>query len=439
MTNKTSVSKADAAVEHVVSRFMAGKDKAIVARAPAGAGKSSLVRAAVLRAAGKKRMFVSAPTNAQIADLVEGLARANPALAMTVLHATSQDPSPRFSAFSNVSCTSKADQADAEPLVLATLDKLAYSADKLGARDALIIDEAYQADSAKFFHVSDLAKRQLLVGDSGQLSPFTTVDAGLWRGLAEDPLQTAVGVLLRNHPSTPVVPLPITRRLPPSAAVLAKHFYPGLDFDAATSVGDRAFLLDAGKGKASAALDAALNEASTSGWAHLVLPDEPVLVSDPAAVDAIVNLIARLFERQPRVRCEKAKALHALQPKQVAVAVSHTLQRDMLRTALDEADLADVHVDTANRLQGLEFEVVVAWHPLAGLPDVDAFHLDPGRLCVMLTRHRHACIVVGRAGADRLLAEFPDSDPIFLEEPEKFPDGWQANHVVLSHLHTVRV
>jgi predicted AAA+ superfamily ATPase len=50
-----------AAVAPVVSQFMTGADPAIVARAPAGAGKSSLVRAAVLQAAGKKRMFVTAP------------------------------------------------------------------------------------------------------------------------------------------------------------------------------------------------------------------------------------------------------------------------------------------------------------------------------------------------------------------------------------------
>jgi hypothetical protein len=60
-------------------------------------------------------------------------------------------------------------------------------------------------------------------------------------------------------------------------------------------------------------------------------------------------------------------------------------------------------------------------------------------MCVMLSRHRQACVVVGRAGALRLLEEFPDSDPVFLDEPEKFPDGWEANHTVLGHLALHRV
>lgn len=44
-------------------------------------------------------------------------------------------------------------------------------------------------------------------------------------------------------------------------------------------------------------------------------------------------------------------------------------------------------------------------------------------MCVMLSRHPQACIVVGRAGANRHLAEFPDTDPVFIEEAEKVPDG----------------
>ena len=107
----------------------------------------------------------------------------------------------------------------------------------------------------------------------------------------------------------------------------------------------------------------------------------------------------------------------------------------MLRTALEEANLSDDTVDTANRLQGLEFEVVVAWHPLAGLPDVDAFHLDPGRLCVMLTRPAHACIVVGRASDSQLLNGVAPSTPAFLSyQEESLLDGWEAHRAVLDHL-----
>jgi hypothetical protein len=76
-----------------------------------------------------------------------------------------------------------------------------------------------------------------------------------------------------------------------------------------------------------------------------------------------------------------------------------------LRAALAERELGRVVVETANQLQGLEFEVVFVWHPLARLPEAEGVHLDPGPLCVLLTRHRQACVVVGRAGDHGLLED----------------------------------
>lgn len=96
-------------------------------------------------------------------------------------------------------------------------------------------------------------------------------------------------------------------------------------------------------------------------------------------------------------------------------------------------------VDTANRLQGREFDVTVFLHPLSGRPDATAFHLETGRLCVLASRHRHACIVVCRAGVADLLDEHPSAEPVQLGVTVKFPDGWEANHAVLAHLNEHRV
>jgi hypothetical protein len=158
-------------------------------------------------------------------------------------------------------------------------------------------------------------------------------------------------------------------------------------------------------------------------------------------VDLIVTLLGRLFGRDPRVRCERDPAPAPLAPERVAVGVSHNDQKGLLRAALDARGLRGVVVETANKLQGLEFEVVVVWHPLAGLPEPDAFHLDPGRLCVLLTRHRHACLVVGRAGDHEMLEDQPPpTTSAYLGcDPDPVLDGWEVHRQVFAALEPVRV
>jgi superfamily I DNA and/or RNA helicase len=116
-------------------------------------------------------------------------------------------------------------------------------------------------------------------------------------------------------------------------------------------------------------------------------------------------------------------------------------QKDLLRVALDAYGLGGVVVETANKLQGLEFEVVFVWHPLAGLPEADAFHLDPGRLCVLLTRHRQACIVVGPAGdCDLLKDRVPPPTEAYLGwDPDPVLDGWEVHRQVFAALEPFRI
>jgi hypothetical protein len=146
--------------------------------------------------------------------------------------------------------------------------------------------------------------------------------------------------------------------------------------------------------------------------------------------------VRRLFDRRAEVRCERQQQLTGLRPEQVAVGVAHNAQKDLLRLTFDAQGLGGVVVETANKLQELEFEVVFVWHPLAGLPEADGFHLDPGRLCVLLTRHRQACVLVGRAGDQEMLEDQPPPPtPAYLGwDPDPVLDGWEVHRDVFEAL-----
>ncbi|MFE2378309.1 AAA domain-containing protein, partial [Streptomyces sp. NPDC059398] len=123
----------------------------------------------------------------------------------------------------------------------------------------------------------------------------------------------------------------------------------------------------------------------------------------------------------------------------IAVGTAHRDQAAAVRAALTELGVAGVAVDTANRLQGREFDVTVVLHPLSGRPDATAFHLETGRLCVLASRHRHACIVVCREGVAELLDEHPSTEPVQLGVTVKFPDGWEAMLSTWDHWQAHRV
>jgi hypothetical protein len=423
------------------------RPRGVVVTAPAGAGKTHMVTTSVGRARERGlRIAVGAPTNEQAFGLVRSIAenycRRGAGRTVTFVPASHVSLPDAVRALPGVRELPAA-QAQREGLIVGTLDKLgdAFSRGSLSGFDALFIDESYQADSAKYFAVGGLAPLHLLVGDGGQISPFATIDDPCrWRGLPEDPLQTAVGVLLRNHPDTPVHPMPITRRLDGRAVGVARLFYPDLTFGPVVLPGVRELRLRKAGG-AGRRLDAALDLAAREGWAHIELPRAAVLQADPEAVGLVADLVGRLFERGPEARCERQPTLVGLQPRQVAVGVSHNDQKDLLRVALDARGLNGVVVETANKLQGLEFEVVFVWHPLAGLPEADGFHLDPGRLCVLLTRHRQACVVVGRCGDDALLEErLPPPTPAYLGcDPDPVLDGWEIHRQVFEAIRPFQV
>ena len=156
--------------------------------------------------------------------------------------------------------------------------------------------------------------------------------------------------------------------------------------------------------------------------------------TDAEAVRAVAELAVRLLQRAPVTTSERG--VHPVGADRVAVGAAHRDQVAAIRAA---GVPEEITVDTANRLQGREYDVTIVLHPLSGRRDATAFHLESGRLCVLTSRHRHACVVVARAGIAELLDAHPSAGPVQLGVPVKFPDGWEANQAVLTHLSRHRV
>ncbi|MEU5630111.1 AAA domain-containing protein [Streptomyces rishiriensis] len=427
------------ATDAILRDTLHGTARGVVVDSPPGAGKSTLVvRAALELADAERSLMVVAQTNAQVDDLVERLARKNPELPVGRLHSSDADPYDKaLDRLPNVRKSAKAAELAGLPVVISTAAKWAHVKVDEPWRHA-IVDEAYQMRSDGLLAVAGLFERALFVGDPGQLDPFSIVGGEQWAGLSYDPSASAVSTLLAHNPQLPQHRLPVSWRLPASAAPLVSDaFYPYTPFRSGTDHGDR--LLSFAVPSDGSGADRVIDEAAESGWGLLELPARHTPRTDPEAVRAVATVVRRLLDRGGAALADGSPDPTPLTAGRVAVGTAHRDQAAAVRAALTELGVADVTVDTANRLQGMEFDVTVILHPLSGRPDATAFHLETGRLCVLASRHRHACVVVCRAGVGDLLDEYPSTEPVQLGTLVKFPDGWEANHAVLAHLAEHRV
>ncbi|MET9606136.1 AAA domain-containing protein [Streptomyces sp. NPDC006512] len=416
-----------------------GTERGVVVDSPPGAGKSTLVvRAARELAAAGRRLMVVAQTNAQVDDLVLRLHDKDPELKVGRLHSSDGDAyDPALRELPSVTLSSKPGDLAELPITLSTAAKWAYVKDTEPWEHA-IVDEAYQMRSDALLAVAGLFDRALFVGDPGQLDPFSVVGAEQWAGLSYDPSASAVSTLLAHNPGLPQHRLPVSWRLPATAAPLvSRAFYPYSRFRSGTDHGDRR--LSYGVAGDGSGPDRVLDEAAESGWGLLELPARHTPRTDPEAVRAVALVVRRALDRGAVTTDEQSPDPSPLTADRIAVGTAHRDQAAAVRTALAALGVSGVTVDTANRLQGREYDLTVVLHPLSGRPDATAFHLETGRLCVLASRHRHACVVVARAGIADLLDAHPSTEPVQLGVTVKFPDGWEANHSVLAHLAEHRI
>jgi hypothetical protein len=415
-------------VEAVLHDLATSDHRGIVVDSPPGAGKSTLVvRAAGVLAATGSPLMIVAQTNEQVDDLIERLGVASPALSVGRLSAVDYAASERVR--SHPSCRVGAKVADlgGAPVTIGTAAKWATVTE--GTWPWAIVDEAYQMRSDALLRVAPRFDRALFVGDPGQLDPFSTVEVDRWTGLTWDPMQSAVAVLLRHNPELPVHRLPVSWRLPASAApVVAAAFYPFTGFRSGTGPSDRTLSFAT---PAASPLDHVLDVAAATGWGLHELPARFTVRTDAEAAAACALIAAQALSRGGSAVSESGPA--PLTASRIAIGAAHRDQVAAIRSFLP-AFAREITVDTANRLQGREYDLTVVLHPLSGRRDATAFHLESGRLCVLTSRHRHACVVVARAGIAELLDAHPSTEPVHLGVPVRFPDGWEANQSMLAHL-----
>jgi len=426
------------AVESVWDLLVA-HERTVLVQSPPGAGKSTLVRELARRwhAHGSQTVPVITQTNEQADDLARDLATEGASVGR--LHSLAHQPSPTLTGAGVLGSTDVGRLTFCD-VIVATAAKWAF-VDPVNQWGLGIVDEAFQMRSDLLLKVADRFGRLLLVGDPGQLKPFTSTDERIVRGIPMSPLETAAATILLTHPATPIVSLPVSWRLPPSAATVISNAFYAEPFEAGVPDGVRT--LTPATTRYRTGVEEAIVSATAGGWALLELDDLLMPQVDPEAVEALTAVVERALA--VGITATHERGSHQLGTQHIAVGVTHRDQRGHVRAAVDGMlerrgfPPGSVVVDTANRLQGRQFDLLVAWHPLSGRRDASSFHLESGRLCVLLSRHRHACVVVTRGGIREQLEAYPSGDPIWISERLPVVDGWEANVALLEHLDAYRV
>ncbi len=337
------------------------RDPLLILKAPPGSGKTYvMLRAVALAAHRRQRVAVATQTNAQADDLCRRLARDFPRVA-AVRYASAARAVVDLGASIAWARAGK-DVPSGPAVVVGTTSKWAASTiDE--PYDFLFVDEAWQTSWADFMTLSAVAPRFVLVGDPGQIPPVVSIEVARWQTSRRPPHAPAPEVILRDR-SLPAraLSLPVTTRLPHDTAAMVRAFY-DFDFDAWSAPGERRIV--AGASSAGRGEDRAIDLLATGSLAVLTLPTPdagPPLEEDVEVAAKAAAVALRLLERGATVVTEDGE--RALEPKDIGLAASHRVMNTRMLDALGKLAEEGVRVDTPERWQGLERQVMIVVHPL---------------------------------------------------------------------------
>ncbi|MGB7587802.1 MAG: AAA family ATPase, partial [Solirubrobacterales bacterium] len=432
--------RAQAVLTKVLGEILQEGEPLVVVPSPPGAGKTSLVEALAAAAVHTgMRVLVAAPRAEQTYDFVRRLLVDYQSMPIQALLALGREL-PNDLRLAGVPNPRRArDLVPGPGVVVSTVDKLVDCAPDFGpnAFQLLIVDEAWQVTYGDLLAPLTVAGQILVVGDAGQLRPLIRSDTHRFEVRSHRVHWPAPEEFMRRHPHAPVVPLPATRRLlQDTVDFVQPAFYPQLPFVSAVAPADRQLrAATAGSGSGvDRAIDSLLEGTTLVG---LLLPSRSHAgVEYDSEVSRLAARVAqRLLER--RVQWVGKRTIAAAD---IGCVDPHRNSGTAIRRALSEAGIGhELMVSTPEIWQGLQRPIIVARYPIRPGRRQTIFDLEPGRVCVQLSRHQLGCIIVGRDGVRETLANHQHD--VSARAPEAVDSeflGWRAHSELWSRLDSAK-
>jgi hypothetical protein len=422
--------------DRILQAYRDGERRVLV-DSPPGAGKTRLVEDTAAEGATENgwRVGVGTNTRNQRDDFAVRFRSRFPRIPLQVMLSSGETPSSSLLVAGVPAINHFNHRNRGAGVLVSTVHRHFYGVDHVpngasGLYNLVIADEAYQIQYRNGgLPLDALAPNRLMVGDPGQIAPFTELDVEIFESARDHVLWSLPAETARNEPDMPRFQLPNSRRLPPDTVkLLQPALYPTLPFGATATDAERRVVM-AAAGATGDAIDGALDAVGDgASIVAISLPD----VGYELEVDPELSTVA--VEVAKRVHYRRATWQHERRQidinRDIFYIDSHVTSVTEAKAKFTAASI-DLRADTPNVIQGQENLVAIVKHPLSSLQEADGFHLDPGRLCVMLSRHKLCCILLVRGDVQTILGDYEhDAGERLLGREDLVWRGYSAHRLI---------
>lgn len=406
-----------------------GNGKLAVIKAPPGSGKTHTLLQVISHwvLESRMRLAVGAQTNAQAIDIANRLIREYPNT--PVVHWIKSGGNIPNELDSRVIVARQKNEIPHFPSVtIATVSKFGYT-ETLEPFDLLAIDESWQMSWETFMATAPVSSRFLMIGDPGQIAPIVPIAPKRWETANRAPHLPAPEVVSRDPELSAQTfwgALPSCRRLPYESVAWIKSFY-DFDFHPFAIPKTRGIKVSE-PGVLISKIQHLLHEAAPIGLQIDTPEFGPPLELDKDIASKIIQFVNELLNGSTEISDNDDGSWRKIVPGDIGISATHRILNSHIIRELNPKYLREgLRVETPERWQGLERAVMLIAHPLSGVIKPTGFDLDPGRLCVMVSRHKSALFVFARDHLVNTLENYIPSAEQAPGKADQVGNGLNAN------------